>query len=408
MYKYVCDRTGDTVLSYLLDENGHALEVHADSMVHKPSIGDIYVGTVQDIVSSIGAAFIDAGAAGKLYLPLTEAETAHYVHKGSSEKMQQGDQLIVKIAREAIKTKSAAATTTISVTGVYCVLELGGRGCGVSSKIAGEKRRELKELAQSLADGMQENVSIVIRTNASSATDEDIGKEVRLLYADLEQILNKGEHSVSGTCIYHEPFTFLKRLKGLQIESTEKICVEDPEIYELVSRYLEQCFPILKEKIVFFQDRLVSMHSIFSLTRELEHATDMCVYMKSGAWLVIEHTEALNVIDVNSGKMDARAKKAGKEEKILKINMEAAAECARQIRLRNLSGIILIDFINMEEEKSRQQLMDHLKKHLSRDPVYTALVDMTALGLVEITRKKTEPPFHEIWREMKKSDKFEK
>ena len=185
---------------------------------------------------------------------------------------------------------------------------------------------------------------------------------------------------------FRRPDRWLKRIESVQAEKLEEILTDDRHLYETLKDYLP---PYLKEKLRFYQDPMISMHNVFSLTRELSRALCRKVNMKSGANLVIEQTEALVSIDVNSAhSINGR----DKEKAVLKVNMEAAEECARQIRLRNLSGMILVDFINMEEKESYDQLMRHLAQATAQDPMQVKVEDLTALGLVEMTRRKVEVP----------------
>ena len=165
--------------------------------------------------------------------------------------------------------------------------------------------------------------------------------------------------------------------------------VEDAGLYQQAMDFLGEYSESLKERLVHYQDDLLPMHKLYSLERELEEALAERIWMKSGAYLVVQPTEALTVIDVNTGKYE---KGKEKEEAVLKINLEAARETARQMRLRNLSGIVIVDFINMGQESSRRKVLEELRECLAMDPLQAHVVDMTKLELVELTRKKTEPP----------------
>ena len=181
-------------------------------------------------------------------------------------------------------------------------------------------------------------------------------------------------------------------------EELEEILTDDGDIFEELTRYLEESRPEELPKLVLYDDPLLPLQKLYSLETAISHALARKVWLKSGAYLVIEPTEALAVIDVNSGKYAGRKKI---DDTILKINLEAAEEIGRQLRLRNLSGIIIIDFIDMERAKDRECLMDSLRKIVSADPVKTTVVEMTKLNLVELTRKKVRRPFYEQMNEAK-------
>ena len=175
-----------------------------------------------------------------------------------------------------------------------------------------------------------------------------------------------------------------------------EIVVEDVELYEEIKTFLEKHQPEDLKNLKLYQDKLLPLHKLYSLEKEIEHALNERVWLKSGAYLVIQPTEALTVIDVNTGKCVSKKKD---DETMLKINLEAAREAARQIRLRNLSGIIVIDFINMDNENSMQALLEFFQRELKKDAITTTLVDVTKLQLVEVTRKKVRKPLHEAVRE---------
>ena len=192
-----------------------------------------------------------------------------------------------------------------------------------------------------------------------------------------------------GACA---PPLWLKRLLGLPFQELAASILEDEQLFRWAERFLEKENPLLKGKLQLYGDSMLSMDKLYSLERRLKEALQEKVWMKSGAYLVIQPTEALTVVDVNSGKFEAGRQK---EAAILKVNLEAARELARQLRIRNLSGIIIVDFINMQEADSRQQVLEELSACLTMDPILTRVIDRTKLDLVEITRKKVERPLAE-------------
>jgi ribonuclease G len=305
--------------------------------------------------------------------------------------VQQGDELIVQVSREAFGTKGMSLTTKLQLSGRYLLLEMSGTGLGISRKIPEERRRVLREhlfSEQTLEEMRQQlgSCGVIVRTNAEHAPDEEIRKELQNLTGAMHQLLLTAPYRPAYTVLLRQPDRWLKRIESVQTEKLEEILTDDRNLYEALEDYLP---PYLKEKLRFYQDPMISMHNVFSLTRELSRALCRKVNMKSGANLVIDQTEALVSIDVNSAhSINGR----DKEKAVLKVNMEAAEECARQIRLRNLSGMILVDFINMEEKESYDQLMRHLAQATAQDPMQVKVEDLTALGLVEMTRRKVEVP----------------
>ena len=389
--KYLIEAYSNRILSVLLGEDGRAVEIHADSRTDGLKLGDICIGRVERVAANTGACFVEVARGIKGYLPLDDMTAPRYTRKGSSPKVQQGDELIVQVSREAFGTKGMSLTTKLQLSGRYLLLEMSGTELGISRKIPEERRRALREhlFSEQALDAMRQQLGtcgVIVRTNAEHAPDEEIRKELQNLTAAMHQLLLTAPYRPAYTVLLRQPDRWLKRIESVQTERLEEILTDDRNLYEALENYLP---PYLREKLRFYQDPMISMHNVFSLTRELSRALCRKVNMKSGANLVIEQTEALVSIDVNSAhSINGR----DKEKAVLKVNMEAAEECARQIRLRNLSGMILVDFINMEKKESYDQLMRHLAQAAAQDPMQVKVEDLTALGLVEITRKKVEVP----------------
>ncbi len=389
--KYLIEAYSNRILSVLLGEDGRAVEIHADSRTDGLKLGDICIGRVERVAANTGACFVEVARGIKGYLPLDDMTAPRYTRKGSSPKVQQGDELIVQVSREAFGTKGMSLTTKLQLSGRYLLLEMSGTELGISRKIPEERRRALREhlFSEQALDAMRQQLGtcgVIVRTNAEHAPDEEIRKELQNLTAAMHQLLLTAPYRPAYTVLLRQPDRWLKRIESVQTERLEEILTDDRNLYEALKNYLP---PYLREKLRFYQDPMISMHNVFSLTRELSRALCRKVNMKSGANLVIEQTEALVSIDVNSAhSINGR----DKEKAVLKVNMEAAEECARQIRLRNLSGMILVDFINMEEKESYDQLMRHLAQAAAQDPMQVKVEDLTALGLVEMTRRKVEVP----------------
>ena len=395
MNKYILIREGDEIISFLLDESGNALEIHIDPSRRREEPGNIYIGRIQKIVPALKAAFVDIQPGLTCYLPFQEISDPVYVKKGASAQLQTGDELLVQITRPSIKGKYPAVTTKLCLQGEYAVLCAGGSS-GVSHKVSPEDQKKLKSLLDEICQGKvpfcvpPDACGLILRTNAASAGRDVILHEAAALIARYSDLVQFAVHRTCYSCLYQVSAPWVRRLLGLRLDETEKILTDDQEIYENLRQDPSFARSPLAGRIFFETDQFWSLKARFRLDTLLGHALSRKVWLGSGAFLVIDQTEALNVIDVNSGKSSAGNKRRSKEESILRVNLEAAAECARQIRLRNLSGIILIDFISMETEESKHQLMQALAQDLKKDPVRTELIDMTRLDLVEITRKKTE------------------
>ena len=208
----------------------------------------------------------------------------------------------------------------------------------------------------------------------------------------LKQLIKESGSRTCYSCLYKTLPSYIAGIRDSYAGGLEEIVTDCPDLYGQLKEYLETSQAEDAGKLKLYTDRLLSLGKLYSLDNALSKALDKRVWLKSGGYLVIEPTEAMVVIDVNTGKYEGKKKL---EETVLKINLEAAAEIARQLRLRNLSGIIIVDFIDMEREEDRKALLAHLVEVVSRDPVKTTVVDMTALNLVELTRKKVRKPLHE-------------
>jgi len=398
---YVVSRRGSQIFSFLLN-GSKAVEIHCDACREDSILDEIYIGKVQNIVKNISAAFVEIAPGTVCYLPLEDLKHPVYTKKGTSQNIQQGDELLVQVKREGIKTKAPAVTTNLTLHGKYALFTTGNTQISVSSKLSKEEKERLLRVVKdnsSADNGSLEGMSAgeraygwLLRTNAGGASPEVIKKDLLRLQAKYEELIKTAQYRTCFSCLLARPSAYLKRLSDLYTKEVDEILTDDRELFEQMTKYFQENQPEDTAKLRFYEDRLLPMEKLYSLDRHLREALGERVWLKSGGYLVIQPTEALTVIDVNTGKFTAGKKK---EAAFLKLNQEAALEAARQIRLRNLSGIVIIDFINMEEKESEVQLLKTLDDALRRDPIRTTLVDMTKLSLVEITRMKKERPLHE-------------
>ena len=393
--KLIIVRYQGRILTALM-ENGRAAELHCDEEQRNSLLGNIYIGKVKNIVKNIRAAFIEIENGIQCYYSLSDNKDPIYIKKGSSKDMQAGDELLVQVCRENLKSKPPAVSSNLNFTGNYLVLTTGNKSTGMSSKLTQEEKKRLKEY---LAPYLDSRFGFIVRTNAREVDQETFVAEARLLKELYETVMQKAKFRTCFSILHrNNPTTWLSTLRDIYKENLSQILTDDETLYEKIKEYLHQYQREDEEKLNFYQDDLLPLMKLYSLESAVENALKERVWMKSGAYLVIQPTEALTVIDVNTGKYDGHKKQ---QDTFLKINLEAAREIAVQIRLRNLSGIIVIDFINMESGEYRRQLMEEFDRILKKDPVKTTLVDMTALSLVEVTRKKVRRPFLEQIRSLK-------
>lgn len=374
-----------------------------DICVERPQascqVGDIYIGRVQNVVKNIRGAFLDLGNGITGYYPLEQKTTPIYTKKGTSQNIQQGDELLVQIKKDAVKTKALALSSELSVSGRYLVAVIGSNQIAVSSKLDRETKESWKALLREYAD---ERIGWIVRTNAQEASQEQVLHEARYLKEYCQKMTENAMHRVYGTCMHGIGAEYLDLIKGAREGDLDEIVTDSEDVYEKVASYLEHFQPEEKNRLTFYQDKLQPLYKKYPVEFAIEEALRERIWLKSGGYLVIQMTEALTSIDVNTGKYDGKKQS---EETFLKINLEAAKESARQMRLRNLAGIIIIDFINMKKEESNEYLLTEMRKYLRTDTVQSALVDMTPLGLVEITRKRSRKTVAEQIKDMEASEK---
>ncbi len=359
-------------------------------------IGNIYVGKVKKIVKNIQAAFVEIGKNKECYLALSDLKHAIFLNKTSENKpLCAGDELLVQIIKEPIKTKEAVVTTNLSFTGKYIVLTTENRSIGISKKIDAEYALKLKQFIHEKREKNDNfKYGVIVRTNAKTATLEQINAEFVALIKKADQVIQNGIHRTCYSKIYEPSEEYLLSIQNSYINAIGEIVTDDVSLYEQIRAYLELYQKEDLNKLRFYDDKMLPLYKLYSLSNQLENALKKNVWLKSGGYIIIEQTEAMVVIDVNTGKFDG--KKKDREQNFLKINIEAAKEIANQLILRNLSGMILIDFISMEKKESIDRLISVLIEELKKDPVKADFVDITKLGIIELTRKKTKQSLAEI------------
>ncbi len=374
-------------------ENDEVAELHCSNTETESNtlLGNIYVGRVKNIVTNINAAFVEIANGQECYYAIEENPFPIFTRKIGKKPLCIGDELLVQVSKEAVKTKVPTVSSKIELTGKYAVLTSGDTRIGASNKLPKAERERLIGLAKEYAD---DAYGIIMRTNAKDISNAILQKEITELIAEYHAIVSAGQTRVCYSCLKEAPKQYLLELQNIYQDGLTEILVEDSELYREIFSFLTTNQPEDLEKLRLYEDKLLPLHKLYSIEKHIEDALKERVWMKSGAYLVVQPTEALTVIDVNTGKSIDKKKK---ESVYFKINMEAAKEAARQIRLRNLSGIIIIDFINLSDLTLMEALLDYFEKELRKDPIATTLVDMTKLQLVEVTRKKIRKPFHEAY-----------
>lgn len=390
MGKIIIIRKKNCNLLFLMDSNSRPQLIRAASLSEKEDIlGNIYIGRVVKVVPGIGAAFVAIDKSTNVFLPLSDCENPMLVGRRHDGTLKQDDELVLQINSSALKSKQPSATTKLSLTGQYCVCLKGGHSLSCSGKLDSTTSAKLKEavLKEEIKD--RKKYSFILRTNAGTLTDFmplfDEMRQFITFFNELEQIY---QHRNLYSCLYSSEPEVIKLLKDIPTEEYDEIVTDENDIYELLTNTLKDV------KIRFYQDAMLPLDKLYSIDTHLKETLEKRVWLKSGGYLVIEPTEAMVVIDVNSGRTDSKGK--NKEDYYLKVNLEAAKEVARQLRLRNYSGMIMVDFISMDLKENNNKLLAALDACLKEDRIKTRLVDMTALGIVEITRKKERKPLVEL------------
>ncbi|TCL58518.1 ribonuclease G [Kineothrix alysoides] len=389
--KYVILKRNHQILSLLF--HGNRLRFATAEEEEGSVIGNIYVAKVKNISANINAAFVEIAPGFPCFLALSEAKNPILTNRSYDGRILAGDDIVVQINKDAVKTKQPAATCALSLSGKYCVVSLGRPGIAYSSKLSMKVRTRISEALKEEFALLPKGIGTVIRTNAKDLKDySPLLEEWKELTAQLKELAEVSVHRTGYSLLYKKPSDYLIRLRDTYAGQYEEIVTDDEGIYEEIAEYsrLHPAFCICEARL--YKDALLPLHKLYSVDARLKEALDKKVWLKSGGYLIIEPTEALTVIDVNTGKVST---KKDDEETFFRMNMEAAEEIALQLTLRNISGIIVIDFINMRKQEHSDKLMAHFGDLLKRDPVKTNLVDMTVLGLVEVTRMKINRPLKE-------------
>lgn len=382
MNKAVITSLNQTTFLWIFEDE-QVVECHPLNNASGIKIGDIYIGRVEKVVKNIQSAFVRIDKEHVGYLPLDDKPYMvlnRTLTKGLIS-IAENDRILVQVVQEPLKMKQARLTGNISLSGNFTAIDLNQGCCGISKKIQDKLRyRELSELIPS-----DSPYGCVLRTACEQADNEQILSEYQYLVNEMSTLIQKATYEKQIGRIYSGKEDYMDIMDSYSFHRLDEIITDIPFVYEQIKAYgINQ--------LKFYEDAY-PLSKLYSLETHLERLLSKKVWLKSGGFLMIEPTEAMVVIDVNTGKSIG---KKDRDKHVLKINMEAAVEIARQIRLRNLSGIIMVDFINMESNDDRNKLISCIKKELEKDKVPSHFVDVTKLELYELTRKKVRKPIYEI------------
>jgi ribonuclease G len=383
-------------------ENSRLVSYRAERHRTSSVVGNLYKGRVNRVLPGMQAAFVDIGLARNAFLYVREAGgilddfTDIFLAENSdelqpdpsnsdiSDLLRQGQEILVQVVKDPLGTKGARLTTHISLPGRFLVYLPNVRHHGVSRRITDEdERNRLRELVQDFdAPG-----GWIVRTAGEDQGPEELEADRDYLLRMWERVQGLAEPARAPTLIHRELSTVLRAIRDLFTHAVSEVWIDDEESFEEVLEFLQQSDPNLVPRIKLFRQTTDLMNS-FGIDRELEKVLRPKVWLKSGGYLVINQTEALVTIDVNTGKYVGSQTL---EDTVFALNREAAVEIVRQLRLRDLGGIIVIDFIDMEDLDHRRSVFDTLAEELTTDPARTQLLPMSDIGLVQLTRKRTRP-----------------
>ena len=351
--------------------------------------GNIYLGRVQNVLPGMEAAFIDIGTPknGVLYRGdvAFDPSDVEESHPRIERLLKNGQSVLVQVTKNPIGAKGARLTQEVSLAGRFVVMVPGQpETYGISKRLPDDERKRLRRVLEGLRPP---DAGLIVRTAAEGATDVELRRDVERLRAQWDQISKVASRAKAPSLVYQEPTLVVRVIREEFTKEYRGVVIDDRDLYEEVRGYVEAIAPELAERVEYYDPEVegLPLYERFHVQEQLLKALDRKVWLPSGGSLIVESTEALTVIDVNTGKNVGRT---NLEETVYRNNLEAADEVARQLRLRDIGGIIVIDFIDMEIRKNRDDVIRAFRDALARDKTRTQVFDISELGLVEMTRKR--------------------
>ena len=355
-------------------ENDKLIELLIENSNNEKTVSNIYRGIVKKVLPGIQACFIDIGFEKLAYLQLNKDNT-----------IKNGDEIIVQVKKEQIGDKGAKLTTEISLAGRYLVYIPSNNRITLSNKIQVEKERfRLKNILKKLS---KDGDGFIIRTEAVGCSREELEKDVEELASKYETILKENKLGMGTKLLYKDLDATSKYIKDNINENVELIVLNDENKYEEIKTIVKNIDKQYIQKIKLEKNE--DVFDIYKVENQIEKMLDKKVWLKSGGYLIIEKTEALTVIDVNTGKFTGNLKL---EDTVFKTNIEASKEIAKQLKLRDIGGIVIVDFIDLKKQKDKDELLKVLNEELDKDKRKTEVLGMTKLGLVELVRRRDKEP----------------
>lgn len=366
---------------------------HADE---RSIVGNIYLGKVHNVLPGMEAAFIDIGKGRNAVLYAGEVGFDEDV-EGDARRIEtalkSGQSILAQVTKDPIGSKGARLTTEISLAGRYLVLVPEGDAVGISRRLSDEERRRLRDISAGLRP---DGYGLIVRTAAEGAGEEELKRDLERLMDTWHEVYRKAQKAKAPALIYSEPELVIRVSRDLFTAEVEKLIVDDREVFESIRSYISEVTPDLAERMELHDDPL-PLFERFHVIEQIRKAVDRKVWLSSGGHIVIEKTEAMWVIDVNTGKFVG---KSTLEETVLKNNLEAATEIAKQLKLRDIGGIIVIDFIDMEVAANREEVRRTFEEALAKDKSKTQISDISDLGIMQMTRKRVSEGLLEAFSEL--------
>ncbi|RMD87340.1 MAG: Rne/Rng family ribonuclease [Calditrichaeota bacterium] len=389
---------GETRVAIL--ENGRLAELFVERPENERMVGDIYLGKVVNVVPGMHAAFVDIGQEHDAFLHFSDIgdELVEYTDfldlerskNGARKKThrpipKEGQELLVQVIKEPINNKGARVTTVLSIPGRFLVLVPNSDLIGVSKKIRRPKeKRRLRKIAREIKP---EGFGLIVRTVAEGKDENALRADLDALLQEWKRIEKKLRRETPPALIYKDVAVASSVIRDLFTNDVSRVIVDSKKLYKDIASYLKEVAPSLYNRLEYYNNKK-PIFDTFGIESEIEKCLSRKVWLPSGGYIIFDHTEALVAIDVNSGKYLGRR---APEENILKINLEAAREIARQIRLRDIGGLIVIDFIDMVDPNNKQKLYEEFKRELRRDRAQWSITPISEFGLIEMTRERIRP-----------------
>lgn len=377
-------------------ENGAVQEVHIERSLERGLVGNVYLGKVVRVLPGMQSAFVDIGLERSAFLHVADLmSSVHAKHADPDaspspllpieKQVFEGQSILVQVIKDPLGSKGARLSAQISIAGRLLVFLPQDDHIGVSQKIALEQRQVLRQRLSALAHQSEAKGGFILRTNGEEATDQELSEDISYLRKTWERI-RTASSTQSAKTLLHQDLNLLQRvLRDFVTEETQTIRIDSREQFEMLMAFGQEFMPSSVSKLIHYKGER-PIFDLFNIDEDIQLALGRRVDLKSGGYLIIDQTEAMTTVDVNTGGfVGAR----NFDETIFKTNLEAAGAIARQLRLRNLGGMIVIDFIDMQKSEHQSAVLGEFAKQLAKDRVKTSVSGFSALGLVEMTRKRT-------------------